>query len=429
MLDKSFWKIYEELYSIIKDMYVIDIHNHLNPERLSPQSYEDIIFYHYIVTELVSAGMSFNRLEGLSGADKFKAVLPYIRYIRNTTTYSALIWMLRDLYGFDGKYIDEKNWRSVMKLIEEKVGDESRAIDILKNRVRVRKSFLTLSPLEKVPKYDRELFTGALRVDPLITNISPQNLAEFENMVGIEINKPDNIDEGLSNLFKYFKNHIVTVALGVNSDEVFLSKMVSKSEVYPYLLTLKKGLCLDNTGKNIFAAYVLNKVLEYCREYNLVFQLMIGVKRPVPGASYPDYAIIIFNPQQLLDISMLLSRYHDVKFDLIYADSLLNHPITVIVKNYSNAYVDGYWWYSMYPEIIRRYIRLRLQMLPYNKIGGFFSDAYVSDWVYGKALIIKKQIAYVLSQLIFEKYIDKDFAFDIAKALLSENAGKMYGIT
>jgi len=83
----------------------------------------------------------------------------------------------------------------------------------------------------------------------------------------------------------------------------------------------------------------------------------------------------------------------------------------------------------MYPEIIRRYIRLRLQMLPYNKIGGFFSDAYVSDWVYGKALIVKKQIAYVLSQLIFEKYIDKDFAFDIAKALLSENAGKMYGIT
>ena len=155
---------------------------------------------------------------------------------------------------------------------------------------------------------------------------------------------------------------------------------------------------------------------------------MIGVKRPVAGASPPDYAITLFNPQQLLDISILLSRYPEVKFDLIYADSLLNHPITVMAKNYPNAYVNGYWWYSMYPEIIRRYLRLRLQMLPYNKIGGFFSDAYVSDWVYGKELIAKKQIAYVLSQLIVEKYIDKDLALEIAEAILSENVVKIYGI-
>lgn len=82
----------------------------------------------------------------------------------------------------------------------------------------------------------------------------------------------------------------------------------------------------------------------------------------------------------------------------------------------------------MYPEIIKSYLHLRLQMLPYNKIGGFFSDAYVIEWVYGKALLAKKQLAYVLAEMISEGYIDNDLAIEIAHALLHENAIKLYNI-
>ena len=80
----------------------------------------------------------------------------------------------------------------------------------------------------------------------------------------------------------------------------------------------------------------------------------------------------------------------------------------------------------MYPEIIRSYLRVRLQMLPYNKLGGFFSDAYVADWVYGKAVLAKRQIAHALTEMVAEKYIDKDLAYDIAEAILYENAKKVY---
>ncbi|MEM3385912.1 MAG: hypothetical protein QXE78_10355, partial [Nitrososphaeria archaeon] len=107
-------------------------------------------------------------------------------------------------------------------------------------------------------------------------------------------------------------------------------------------------------------------------------------------------------------------------------DNLLNHPLTVISKNYPNVFLSGYWWYTMYPEIIRSFLKLRIQMLPYNKIGGFFSDAYVADWVYGKAVLAKRQIAHVLTEMVAEKYITKDVAFDIASALLNENAYMIY---
>jgi glucuronate isomerase len=143
-------------------------------------------------------------------------------------------------------------------------------------------------------------------------------------------------------------------------------------------------------------------------------------------AAPPDYAITMYNPQQILNIVNIFAMYPDIKFDVMIADSTLSHQITVIAKNYQNVSLSGYWWYSMYPEIIRSYIKLRLQMLPYNKVGGFFSDAYVVEWVYGKASLAKKELAYTLAEMVYLDYIDKSMAIDIAKALLNENAAKLY---
>ncbi|MBC7092357.1 MAG: hypothetical protein H5T50_10720 [Nitrososphaeria archaeon] len=209
-------------------------------------------------------------------------------------------------------------------------------------------------------------------------------------------------------------------------DDTFFKLSPSLQEIKPYLLALKDVDVIDFLGRQLISAYLLNHLLDLCKEYGITVQLMLGVKRPVPGASPPDYAITVFNFQQLLDLAVLFAKYPEINFDIFVADSLLNHPLTVISKNYPNVFLSGYWWYSMYPEIIRSFLRLRLQMLPYNKVGGFFSDAYVADWVYGKVVLAKRQIAHVLAEMVAEKYVEKDLALDIAKALLYENAYKIY---
>jgi glucuronate isomerase len=78
---------------------------------------------------------------------------------------------------------------------------------------------------------------------------------------------------------------------------------------------------------------------------------------------------------------------------------------------------------------MRETLWLRLQMLPYNKIGGFFSDAYVADWVYGKASLIRKLTANVLAEMVSEGYMDKNLAVEVAKAILLENAKKVYNLS
>ncbi|MGC8870086.1 MAG: hypothetical protein ACP5PT_03215 [Brevinematia bacterium] len=422
----EFERIFDEIYSIIGKSYAVDVHNHLSPNSLSIKSYEDTIFYHYIVTELASSGMPLKDLEGSRGLERLMAALPYMKFLRNTSTYWALMKIFRDVYGFEVSNIGENNFVKVVDLLEQKKGDEVWAKNIIKNYACVKKSILTFNPVEDVPKYDQELFIGSLRMDPIIPNLNKQIIQYLEQVYGVEIGSPNGLTEILSKLMKNFSNHIVSTTINVQPDDFFFKLSPSKEEVAPHILALKDVGVVDSYGRQLLASYLLNHLLDLCKEYGLTVQLMVGVKRPVPGASPPDYAITVFNSQQLLDLTILFAKYSEINFDIFIADSLLNHPLTVISKNYPNVFLSGYWWYSMYPEIIRSFLRLRLQMLPYNKVGGFFSDAYVADWVYGKAVLAKRQIAYVLAEMVAEKYVDKDLALDIARALLYENAFKIY---
>ncbi|MEM3714042.1 MAG: hypothetical protein QXF82_03745, partial [Nitrososphaeria archaeon] len=311
--------IFDEIYSFVEKLYVVDVHNHLNPNLLSLSSFEDVIFYHYIVTELASSGMSFKPLKELKGIERIKSALPYIKFLRNTATYWTLIKILHDLYGFESSTIDENNFAKVIELLEQKRGDEVWAKSILKNYVHVKKSVLTFNPTEQVPRYDKELFVGSLRMDPIIPNLNKETINYLEHGYSIEISSPDDLLESLSKMVKTFSSHIVSVTINVQPDDNFIKLSPSKKEITPYLLTLKNVGVIDATGRQIIASYLLNHLIELCKEYNLTVQLMLGVKRPVPGASPPDYAITLLNPHQILDLTTLFSRYPEINFDIFLA--------------------------------------------------------------------------------------------------------------
>jgi len=421
-------KVFNEIYSELKNVKIVDVHQHLDPAALAPRTIDDVIFYHYIVTELIAAGAPRDKMYSLSGVERLRIALPYMKYIRSTATFWCLRKILSDLYGIDVREIEENNVDMIVRSIESALGNELRALDILKNKVPVYKSFLTLNPLKPIPDYDRDIFVGALRMDPMIPNLSKESLESLEKVSGIEIKGPRDLRESILNVLDRFRGHVKAVTISLQPDDAFLSLYPSENHVEPYLKAVRTGGVLDQLGRNTIYAYIFNTVAEYAKERKIVVQLMLGVKRPVPGADPHDYAITIANPNQLLDLALMLSRYPDVNFDIFIADATMNHMLAVIAKNYPNVFLSGYWWYSMYPEIIRSYLRVRLQMLPYNKVGGFFSDAYVADWVYGKAALARSQIAHVLSEMVAEGFIDTELAIEIGRSLLYENAAAFYGL-
>jgi len=62
----------------------------------------------------------------------------------------------------------------------------------------------------------------------------------------------------------------------------------------------------------------------------------------------------------------------------------------------------------------------RLDMLPVNKQIGFFSDAYVVEWTYAKAIIVRKQMAQVLAEKMAQGQYSLDEALSVARSLLFE---------
>jgi len=94
-----------------------------------------VLFYHYVVIELRSAGMPEEKLFRLKGEERLREALPYFNRIRNTSTFWCLRQILSELYGIDVNSIDYGNYREVMEELESTKGDQGRALKILKLNV------------------------------------------------------------------------------------------------------------------------------------------------------------------------------------------------------------------------------------------------------------------------------------------------------
>jgi hypothetical protein len=70
----------------------------------------------------------------------------------------------------------------------------------------------------------------------------------------------------------------------------------------------------------------------------------------------------------------------------------------------------------------------RLDMLPVNKQVGFFSDAYCVEWVYGKALLVRKQLARVFADKIQADQYTLGDAVSIARSILYESPQTLLGM-
>jgi hypothetical protein len=70
----------------------------------------------------------------------------------------------------------------------------------------------------------------------------------------------------------------------------------------------------------------------------------------------------------------------------------------------------------------------RLDMLPANKQVGFFSDAYVVEWTYAKAVLVRKQLARVLAEKIDQGQYSRAEALAVARAILFESPQALLGM-
>ncbi|MHB0878575.1 MAG: hypothetical protein ACYC5O_21260, partial [Anaerolineae bacterium] len=126
-------------------------------------------------------------------------------------------------------------------------------------------------------------------------------------------------------------------------------------------------------------------------------------------------------------VGRIASAYEDFRFNLSSASDLYTQDLGILAKHVPNVSVAGYWWHTFYPHYIRKSLETRLDMVPMNKIVGFFSDAYHAEWCYPKLKLVKQVIEDVLVDRVERGWYSTDLALRLVRRLLHDNAAEIYG--
>jgi hypothetical protein len=176
--------------------------------------------------------------------------------------------------------------------------------------------------------------------------------------------------------------------------------------------------------RDIYASYINEAFLTALEKHGheIVFQFSFGAE-PLPYETGSRLA-----QRTIAQVGEMIGRHPKLRFQCFLSSRHANQSLCTLARELPNFSLAGYWWHNFFPDVIRQVMAERLDMVPLNKQIGFFSDAYCVDWTYGKAILVRKQLARVLADKIEQAQYTRDDALAIARAILYESPQSLLGM-
>ncbi|MGZ8898994.1 MAG: glucuronate isomerase [Limisphaerales bacterium] len=368
---------------VVTNTKVEDIHTHLyDPAfgELLLWGIDDLLVYHYLVAEgfryLGIAYEQFWKLTKTQQADliweqlflKHSPVSESCRGVLTTLHFLGLDVKKRDLPGLR-KWFADQNVRDYT----------ARCMEL----ANVQSICMTNSPFDDLerPVWERtfhrdERFKAALRIDPLL--------------VSWEQTGPRLVEWGYK----------VKPELGVKTmSEVrrFLADWSKRMNPEFLMVSLAPDFCFPDDGP--CAQLIEKAVLPHCREFDLPFAVMPGVKRAVN----PDLRLAGdgVGATDLTSLQNLLAAHPKNKFLCTILARENQHELCVLGRKFRNLHIFGCWWFTNIPSLIDEMTRMRLELLGLS-FTAQHSDARVLDQIIYKWNHARK----IIGGVLVEKYED-----------------------
>jgi hypothetical protein len=422
---------------------LIDVHTHLDSAHLSARGLHDILLYHMLISDLVSAGYpSRARLpeepdDGEATARIIEA-LPYLDHVRNTGISWGLRIILRDLYGWT-EPITGDNWRRLDASIRECATDAGWARQILA-KAGVRRAGTELwrqrdGAADDIFQYALEwaFFT---RAQWGVNDIPLYELERAWNQPGPGAPLPVTLGareplarsiRALEDVHAAMAHYIANIPYGkVLSTAQHIStdinyRSVSAGEMAAALARRDQASTAD---RDVYASYILELFLNELEAHadEIVYQFSLGAE-PLPFETGSK-----LRPETIFELAAIIERHPRLRFQAFLASEHANQALCTLVRELPNLSLAGYWWHNFFPGAIRKVISDRLDMVALNKQIGFFSDAYCVEWTYAKSVLVRKQLAEVLAQKIEQGQYTFDEALSIAHQMFFETPQTLLGM-
>jgi hypothetical protein len=431
----------------LAEVPLLDVHTHLCGARLGARGLHDILLYHMIVSDLYSAGCpSGARLTQFpnwpaqeEAHQRLREALPYLRHIQNTSGWWGVRLILQDLYHWD-EPITAENWRQLDDLIRERADDSVWARSILK-RVKIQRTCAEYcrrgnGEADDVLQYSLEwgMFTRAQwgEFDTAVYDLERTWGRPPEAPVAILGDAPrpapdrtiKTLDDVQAAVQHYVDSipydQVISTATGVSTDIDY--RLPSDAEMAD---ALKRRAHAGLAERDIYAAYIGDAFLTGLerRANEIVFQFSLGAE-PLP---YETASRV--SQKTLAQLAQIVARHARLRFQCFVASRHANQTLCTMCRELPNFSLAGFWWHNFFPGAIRQVLSERLDMVPVNKQVGFFSDAYVVEWCYAKAIIVRKQMAQVMAEKITQGQYSFEDAISVAREILFETPQSLCGMT
>ena len=420
----------------LSEIPLLDVHTHLDAGHLPARGLDDVLLYHMVVSELASAGCPTRARVSedptLEEAQlRLAEALPFVPAIRNTSGWWGVRLILRDLYGVEPPD-DEAGWWRLDALIRERAGDATWGRQIL-SRAGIRRACTELwrgrdGAADDMLQYALEWAFFARRQsgmdDVVVYELERtwgQDTPEPPLPVTMGGHRPDvsrpvrTVDDALEAVAHYVRSipldRIVSTAQHLSTDIDFRS--VSEAQMADALARREHAGAAE---RDIYASFILEAFVTALEGLPCppLLQFSIGAE-PLPFETGSK-----LRQDTIFDVAELVTRHPSVRFQFFLSSEHANQSFCTLVRELPNMSLAGYWWHNLFPGVIRKVIRDRLDMLPLTRQVAFFSDAYCADWSYAKATIIRHQLAGVLAEKIEQGQYSLDDALDIARQVLYE---------
>ena len=136
---------------------------------------------------------------------------------------------------------------------------------------------------------------------------------------------------------------------------------------------------------------------EFCAEFKLPFDLMIGPIRNVYPAGVAGGRDLFDRRVSLHDYRELFNHFAGVTFPVSTLSPDAGAELVAYSWIFPNVVPMGHWWYSNIPAFIAADLRRRLQAVPKVKLVGYYSDAYKLEFVLPKFNMYRRILAEILA--------------------------------
>lgn len=413
-------QLVQNLESALSKVPLIDPHSHIDPLAPVSKSLDDILGYHYYTELAHSAGMPQTVLaKDADPRDRVREIVRFMDRYDNTAQYAWFVDIARTFLGFTGDRVTAKDADALFDAAQKAFAQPDWERQVF-NTTKLEKIFLTNEFDDPLKGFDTAKYVPCLRTDTLVFHMDkPETRRRLHAATGVHVHDASTLRKALATTFMHFtRNGAKACAISLPpqfhpakfDDEHFYEQM----QFHDY----------HDLAPGIFWT-----IAEFCRDFKLPFDLMIGVNRRVYEKGVFQGQDLFDQRTSLIQYKELFNAFPDVTFPVSVLTSAQNQELVAYSWIFPNVLPNGHWWYSNTPPFIKKDLLERVTAVPKSKLIGYYSDAYKLEFVKPKYGMYRRILANVLAdEFVRPMVLSEEQAVALGTRLLRDNVRDVFKV-